>query len=343
MNTTFKTLCYVSSFLLLISQKASAELAVDEMTSAANTFLNALSEEQRARASFDFENDERLDWHFIPKERKGLALNEMESAQSTLAYALLSTGTSRSGQLKAMTIMTLERILQDIEGPRRRFSRDPALYHVSIFGTPSKEGTWGWRFEGHHLSLNYTIVNGKLVSGTPSFYGTNPAQVQSGPHRGLRVLGFEEDIARKLVKSFRENQRRLAIVSKEAPRDIFTAAKRKVSPLAHKGIRSTALNWYQKELLMKIIAQYAFRNRPELAKKDLEQIEQAGVENIYFAWMGGIERGEAHYYSVQGPTFVLEYDNIQNDANHVHAAWRSFDGDFGIDLLKHHYESVPHK
>jgi len=330
------------SALLILPNQSKASEAVNEMAGAATTFLKSLSDEQRAVASFDFGNDERLNWHFIPKDRKGLPLNKMEDEQATLGLALLATGMSRDGQIKAMTIMTLEKILQVMEGAGRRFPRDPALYHVSVFGKPSTDGTWGWRFEGHHLSLNYTIVNGKLASGTPSFYGTNPAHVKSGPRKGLRVLGLEEDTARALVKSLRKNQLKTALVGTEAPQDIFTSANRKVGPLKHKGIRSTNLNWHQKELLVEIIEQYAHRNRSELAEQDLESIEQAGIENIYFAWMGGLELGDAHYYSVQGPTFLLEYDNIQNDANHVHATWRDFDGDFGFDLLKHHYETNSH-
>ncbi|MCS1409078.1 MAG: hypothetical protein M2R45_02257 [Verrucomicrobia subdivision 3 bacterium] len=319
-----------------------ADQAASEMTAVATAFLNALDDKQHGVASFDFGADERLNWHFVPKERKGLPLNKMGDEQKALALALLATGTSRNGQLKALTIMSLEKILQVMEGPNRRFSRDPALYHVSIFGAPSNTGTWGWRFEGHHLSLNYTIVKGRLTSGTPSFYGTNPAHVKSGPRKGLRVLGVEEDTARALVKSLRKAQLKKALVGKEAPQDIFTSADRKVGPLKHQGIRSTALNWHQKELLMEIVEQYATRNRAEIAEQDLEKIEAAGIENIYFAWMGGLEEGEAHYYSIQGPTFLLEYDNIQNDTNHIHATWRDFENDFGIDILKQHYESVPH-
>lgn len=325
--------------LILLPKVAVAEQAVHEMTGAATTFLSSLTDEQRAVASFDFGNDERLNWHFIPKDRKGLPLNKMQDEQATLAIALLNTGLSRDGQLKSLTIMTLEKILQVMEGPGRRFPRDPALYHVSIFGSPSNTGTWAWRFEGHHLSLNFTIVKGHLSSGTPSFYGTNPAHVKSGPRKGLRVLGVEEDTARSLVKSLRKQQLKRALVGAEAPSDIFTGAKRKVGPLEHQGIPSTALNWHQKELLMEIVEQYARRNRAELANQDLEKIEQAGIENISFAWMGGLELGDAHYYSVQGPTFLLEYDNIQNGANHVHATWRDFDNDFGIDLLRQHYET----
>ncbi len=330
------------SACLLPSNLSASSHAVAEMTDAATAFLNALDDEQRATAAFDFGNDERLNWHFIPKDRKGLPLNKMEEEQKALAFALLAAGMSREGQIKALTIMSLEKILQIMEGSNRRFLRDPALYHLSIFGTPDAGGTWGWRFEGHHLSLNYTIVQGRLISGTPSFYGANPARVQSGPRKGLRVLSAEEDTARALVQSLDKAQLQQALVSGQAPRDIFTSAHRKANPLKHRGIRSTELNWHQKELLMAIIKQYTSRNRVELAEQDLEKIKTAGIENIYFAWMGSLQKGQAHYYSVQGPTFLLEYDNIQNNANHIHATWRDFNNDFGIDLLKRHYETTPH-
>lgn len=344
MQIALKSMLSVASALafLLVSNSLFADRAVEEMKEAALAFLNALDDEQRAVVSFSFGNEERLNWHFIPKDRKGLALNKMEEEQKALAFALLAAGMSREGQIKALTIMSLEKILQIAEGPNRRFSRDPALYHMSVFGAPSAEGTWGWRFEGHHLSLNYTIVQGRLVSGTPSFYGTNPARVKSGPRKGLRVLSAEEDTARALIQSLNKAQLKKAWIADEAPRDIFTSADRRADPLKHQGLRSTALNWHQKELLMEIIEQYVSRNRSELAQQDLEKIEAAGIENIYFAWMGGLKEGEAHYYSVQGPTFLLEYDNIQNNANHVHATWRDFDNDFGIDVLKRHYETTPH-
>ena len=342
MQFALKSVFYVALAFLPALNPLSADRAVEEMKDAALAFLNALDDEQRAAASFGFGNEERLNWHFIPKDRKGLPLHKMEEEQKALAFALLAAGLSREGQIKALTIMSLEKILQVVEGSNRRFSRDPTLYHLSVFGTPTAEGTWGWRFEGHHLSLNYTIVQGRLVSGTPSFYGTNPARVKSGPRKGLRVLAVEEDVARALIQSLNEAQLKKARVADKAPRDIFTGADRKANPLKHQGLRSTALNWHQKELLMKIIEQYVSRNRPELARQDLEKIETAGIENIHFAWMGGLEEGEAHYYSVQGPTFLLEYDNIQNNANHVHATWRDFDNDFGIDVLRRHYETTPH-
>ncbi len=335
--TSLRISCLAALCPVLAQVSWPAEPEVREMKEAAQAFLASLDEDQRKQASFEFGSDERLDWHFIPRDRKGLPISGMREEQKALAYALLATGTSRRGQIKSLQIMSLEKILQTIEGPGRRFSRDPALYHLSVFGAPSLEGTWGWRFEGHHLSLNYTVVEGLLVSGTPSFFGTNPARVLSGPHKGLRVLDREEDVARSLVRSLDQDQLAKALVAEEAPRDILTGAQRSIDPLEHKGIAASDLRPGQKQALRRLVRLYLFRNRSELARMDLEQIEAAGFDKVHFAWMGSRKRGEAHYYSVQGPTFLLEYDNIQNDANHVHAVWREFDGDFGTDMLLQHY------
>ena len=313
-----------------------------DMKSTADNFLNALTQEERATATFEFGDEQRIDWHFIPKDRKGLALNQISGEKKTLAYALLSSGLSASGFIQSTTIMTLEKILQEMEGPGRRFPRDPELYHVSIFGKPSTEGTWGWSFEGHHLSVNFTIVKGKSISATPHFMGTNPALVKEGPRKGTQVLAEEENMARALVKSLKPNQRKKALIGDKAPGDIFTAAEKSAMQLEDKGILSTDLNWSQKEALLEIIETYLFHVRPEVAEIELEKIEQAGIANIKFALMGGLEVGDAHYYRIQGPTFVLEYDNIQNGANHVHAAWRDFKNDFGRDALKRHYQNYPH-
>jgi hypothetical protein len=324
----------------LVSANVSGVVA--DMKSTADNFLNALTDEERATATFKFGDDQRIDWHFIPKDRKGLALNQISGEKKTLAYALLSSGLSARGFIQSTTIMTLEKILQEMEGPDRRFPRDPELYHVCIFGKPSKKGTWGWSFEGHHLSVNFTIVKGESISATPHFMGTNPALVKEGPRKGIQVLGDEENMARDLIKSLKPNQRKKAIIGDKAPSDIFTAAKPTVSPLGKQGNRSTDLNWSQVEALLEIVETYLYHVRPEVAEIELEKIEEAGIENIKFAWMGSINVGDAHYYRIQGPTFLLEYDNIQNGANHVHAVWRDFTNDFGRDLLKHHYENFPH-
>jgi hypothetical protein len=310
------------------------------MAAAAQHFLDALAPEQMAKAQFKWADEERMNWHFIPKDRPGLAFKDMEAAQRQLAWALLASGMSSSGHSKAATIMSLERILQELEGANRRFSRDPEFYHVSIFGDPSPDGTWGWRVEGHHLSINFTVINGRHVSATPSFMGTNPAEVRTGPRRGLRVLADEEDLARQLVKSLDNGQKSEAIIAEKAPSDIITGASRTVSPLEWTGLSHAKMNGTQQELLKELIRVYVRRHRPEVASADEKKIEEAGYDKVVFAWAGGTEKGEGHYYRVQGPTFLMEYDSTQNDANHVHAVWREFKNDFGEDLLRRHYQQA---
>ncbi|SRR5258706_6222458 len=330
------------ALFLIAAPALRAHVVADDMAATARNFLASLDEKQRAKAGFEFKNSERGNWHFIPKSRNGLPVKEMTSAQRRLAQALLSSGLSSHGYEKATNIMSLELILADLEGPARKIPRDPELYYFSVFGQPGAKGTWGWRVEGHHLSANFTIVDGELLAGTPSFLGSNPGEVRSGPRKGLRVLGEEEDLGRELVKSLSAEQRKKAVFTETAPKEIITEAKRKIEPLEQVGIGHAELNKAQAATLLRLIKSYVQRLRPELAKEDLQKIQKAGLDRIYFGWAGGIERGEPHYYRVQGPTFLLEYDNTQNDANHIHAVWRNFDGDFGEDLLRKHYEQVPH-
>ncbi len=308
----------------------------DEMARAGKALLDALTPEQRQKATFAFKSDERENWWFTPVDRKGLPLKEMTSAQRHLAYALLTTGLSQEGVQKALTIMSLEQILQDMEGPGRKFPRDPELYFVSIFGTPDAKGTWGWRVEGHHLSVNLTLVDGQLISGAPNFMGTNPAEVKTGQRAGVRVLAAEEDLGRELVKSLNTDQRKQAVTDTKAPDDILTGNQRVAQAGETRGIGWSDLSQAQQAVLLKLISAYAGRLRGELSEADLAEIHDAGLANIRFAWAGGFERGDRHYYRVHGPTFLIEYDNTQNDANHVHAVWRDLKNDFGRDYLAEH-------
>jgi hypothetical protein len=326
---------------LLSPLAAFAHTPAEDMADAANHFLAALTPEQVGKATFEFRDNERTNWHFIPKPRKGLPFGEMTPSQHLLGYALLNSGLSQRGFMKASTIMSLDAILKDIErgsGP----TRDPELYFVSIFGKPDAKGTWGWRVEGHHLALNFLIVSGKEISVTPSFFGANPAEVREGPRKGLRVLGSEENLARQLVKSLDAEQRKVAIYTNTAPRDIITGADRKARVLTPTGLSAAKMKPSQAELLHQLIREYVQRCRSELADADLKKIQSAGLEKLSFAWAGGTEPGEGHYYRVQGPGFLLEYDNTQNNANHIHAVWRDLENDFGDDILRRHYEQSPH-
>jgi hypothetical protein len=303
------------------------------MANAANNFLATLSPDQKAKALFELNSDERLNWHFVPMERKGLPFADMSPSQQHLAHGLLSRALSHRGYFKATTIMSLEQILFDLENKAPR--RNAQLYYLSFFGSPGTN-VWGWRAEGHHLSLNFT-AQGDTVALAPSFMGSNPAEVREGPRKGLRVLAAEEDVGRELVKSLDETQRAVAVITNVAPRDIITGDSRKAKWLEPVGISAGKLSAAQQSLLRRLIQEYLGRSRAEAVEKDWARIEKAGWGDVTFAWAGGLNRGDAHYYRVQGPTFLLEYDNTQTDANHVHAVWRDLENDFGEDLLRKHY------
>ncbi|HKC88092.1 MAG TPA: DUF3500 domain-containing protein, partial [Blastocatellia bacterium] len=223
-----------------------------------------------------------------------------------------------------------------------RFPRDPELYYFSIFGTPSAKSPWGWRVEGHHISLNFTVVKGETVSNTPLFFGANPAEVREGARKGLRALAAEEDKGRELIQALDEKQRAVAVFDKTAPGDIITMNNRKADPLKPEGVAAGQLNKQQKALLEKLLDEYLSRMPQDIADERSKKIRDAGFDKIYFAWAGGMNKGDPHYYRIQGPTFLVEYDDTQNNANHIHSVWRDFNGDFGDDLLREHYQTTPH-
>ena len=330
--------------VFIIGIMVGAERSASTMASAASRFLASLTPDQRTQAAFGFQSDERVKWHFIPTEmfsRNGLTIRAMTDAQRAHAHDLLSAGLSQRGYLTATTIMDLETVLRALESGGR-FDRDPELYFFSIFGTPSTEDAWGWRVEGHHLSLHFTIVDGRAVASSPSFLGANPAQVRTGPKAGLRVLREREDAARALVMALDSSQRAAAVILDVAPDDILTEAELAVDPLSPVGVKAAALNPNQRELLMGVIDAYTSMMAEDIAAERIAAIHEAGVDEIGFAWAGAIERGEQHYYRVQGPTFLIEYDNTQGGGNHIHSVWRDFTGDFGRDLLREHLQASAH-
>jgi len=325
-----------AAILLALATSAFAHDASVEMAKAANAFLSSLTPEQKTQATFPFESDakgERVNWHFIPRQRKGLPIKDMTDAQRTLARALLKTGLSDDGYKKAETIQSLESILREMEKDTTG-KRDPLKYYVSVFGKPG-EKTWAWRWEGHHQSFNYTSIGDGAPAMTPSFFGTNPGEVREGERKGLRVLGKEEDLGRTLVKSLTDEQRKAAVILTEAPKEIFNDPNRP-DPTKPEGIPASKLTTEQHATLVSIIKEYLFRSRTDVAAEEFAKIEKAGLGNVFFAWAGGFELGQPHYYRIQNSAFVLEYDNTQNNANHVHSIWRDFAHDFGLDVLKRH-------
>jgi hypothetical protein len=320
---------------------AGTDKASGEMVQAAKAFLDSLSDEQRKKATYEFKDDERLNWHFIPKARNGLPLAEMKDAQRELAKKLLASGMSPKGNVKASTIINLEPILKEIEkgsGPKR----DSGLYYFTVFGRPDPAQTWAWRVEGHHLALNFTVMGDRAIASAPAFMGSNPADVRDGPSKGLRALGEEEDLGRAFVKSLAPEQQKTAIIAAKAYNDIVTGNQREAKLKQFEGLAASEMSAEQKAALMDLVGLYANRHRRELADQDLKRIASAGVDKVYFAWAGSLEKGQGHYYRIHGPTFLIEYDNTQNNANHIHSVWRDLQNDFGGDLLKKHYQETPH-
>lgn len=322
--------------------------AAPRMAETAQRLIASLTDEQRAKAVLPFDGDERFYMHYVPdnnyvseykKPRAGITIKELTPTQQHLASALLSAGLSQQGYIKTTTIMSLEEILKLLERDTVG-RRDPERYYFSIFGTPADKGVWGYRVEGHHVSLHYTVVDGKAV-GNPMFLGSNPAEVRDGPRKGLRVLGAEEDKGRALMTALTAEQRKVAIVDAKAYSDILTTTKRKAA-LEGKpsGLPASKMTPAQRKLLDELIEEYIDNLPSELAEQRRDRVKKSG-QNIWFAWAGVVEKGGPHYYRVQSSTFLIEYDNTQNNANHIHSVWRDFDGDWGLDVLKQHYETSP--
>lgn len=322
---------------LLRAQADKAEPSGAQMAKSAQTFLGSLSEEQKAQATFEFDSPERINWHFIPRERKGLPLKQMEGETLRNAHALIQSGLSKSGYEQTLNVMSLEEVLYLLEsGDRetRRKRRDPQNYYLTIFGKPGNSGLWGWRLEGHHLSLNYTIKDGEVVSSTPEFFGANPAFIDAGPKRSIRVLAPEEDIARQILKLASSDRQETIWISKEAPNDVRGGGAPQPETSAPVGLKAGEMNADQKEMLGKLLDEYLKNMPADVESRRRSELKEAGLDNIYFAWWGSSERNERHAYRVQGPTFIIEYNNTQNDANHIHSMWRDLKGDFHIPLAK---------
>jgi hypothetical protein len=316
-----------------------------DMTTAAKAFVETLTDAQRAKTLLAWDTPQRLAWHFIPlAERKGLQVKEMTAPQRKAALALLRSALSESGYDKATTIMRLESILHELEQKRGGGPiRDAERYYFTLFGRPAGEGKWGLSVEGHHLSLNFVVADGKIASSTPAFFGANPAQVMgdygAGPRKGTRVLAQEELLAFELVNSLTAEQRTAAIIEAKAPRDIRGAGTAQPPTDAPVGLSAKHMTPPQVGTLRKLIEVYAQCMPPAVAKARLAAVDKAGMDGVHFAWAGATKPGVGHYYRVQGATFLIELINTQPDsagniANHIHSVWRDMQGDFGVPIQK---------
>lgn len=327
---------------ILLAQGEQQEPSGKAMLQAAQKFRENLSKEQLAQASFGFDDAERLNWHYIPRPRKGLPLRDLEGKALSAAHALIASGLSKSGYDQTLSVMSLEEVLYLLEGgdrAERRERRHPGKYYFSIFGTPSETGKWGWRLEGHHVSLNYTLDKGDVISSTPEFFGSNPALIDAGPERSIRVLGTEEDLARQILKLCSSEQAKVAHIDTKAPDDLRIGPNaQSPSPQPETtppvGLAAAKMNDDQKKLLGELLNEYLKNMPADISGRRRAALMQAGLDSIHFAWWGDTERNFRHYYRVQGPTFLIEYNNTQNNANHVHSYWRDLAGDFGIPLKK---------
>jgi len=320
------------------AQQARIDLT-QEMVEATNAFVSSLSVQQRNNGVYTFEDEERFNWHFIPRDRKGVPFRSMSDSQRAAAQNVLQTFFSAKGYQRAEAVRSLESVLAEIE-VNGRFDRDPELYFLTIFGTPGLDSNWALRYEGHHLAYNWTFVSGMGIASSPQFFGSNPAEVRSGERIGTRVLSVEEDLGRDLVSALSADQKKMAILDIEVPGDIFTAAEKEITRLENSGISYSELNSRQKRMLIALIDELASMQPEVLAEARMASIRSEGFEDIKFVWIGGIERGDPHYYRVQGSSFLIEYDNTQNNANHIHLVWRDFAGDFGRDLIRMHYQAA---
>jgi len=309
------------------------------MTGTAEKLVAGLKAEQKAKGLFDFDSKERTHWYFTPQQkdrkptRKGLRLDEMSKEQRQLTLALVKEGLSDKGYKEATTITSLESILAELE-KKGSMVRNPDWYFLSVFGTPSKTGKWGWRFEGHHLSLNFPLEGGKIVSAPPTFFGANPAEVKSGPRKGLRTLPGSVDKLRALLDLLDDEQRKAAHQSKPFPEIEEAVAKPGVGKPV--GIPGSKLNDKQTAALLALIETYADRVTDDVSRRQLAQVKKDGLAEVHFAYgPGDGAPGKPFTYRVQGPAFVIEFLDVQadsagNPANHIHSAWRNMKGDFGL-------------
>jgi Protein of unknown function (DUF3500) len=325
------SLVAVTLVAVLVAAKDGTEPASGlRMSGAAKAFLDKLSPEQRAQATFRYDDPERVNWHFIPRPRKGLPLKALDPAQRALAHEFIATGLSKPGYQQAVNVMSMDDVLYLLETDdwaARRVRRDPLNYYLSVFGTPSEHGEWGWRLEGHHLSLNFTVHDGQVIASTPEFFGSNPSQLDAGPGRTLRPLGVVEDIAREIVRTSTPEQMKVVLVDKKAPNEVWSSNKLQPILMSEVGLLASQMSPDQQTLLRHLLAEYLKVCPADLRAERESQIEAAGFGKIRFAWWGSLERNQKHAYHLEGPTFVVEYNNTQNNANHVHTVWRSTIGD----------------
>ena len=309
------------------------------MTKAAKRFVESLSGDQRDKTIYEYMDGERIFWYYPPVNRHGLPLRDMDDDQRQLAYSLMETGLTDRSFDQAKLIIEHESVLGPLEKEAgiRSFVRDPDLYYWTVFGDPgSDKEPWGWRVEGHHVSLNFSLWGDKFISMTPFFFGSNPAEVRKGPKKGLRILDQREDLGYELMNSLDKGQTSKATIYSEAPYDILTYNASRVSLPPEEGLPASKMNDTQKDILRNLVNVYVNQVRTDMAQEKLQRLEDEGFDGLHWAWGGPLEQGKEHYYRIHGGNFVVEFDNRQNGANHIHSVWRDVENDFANDVLREH-------
>ncbi len=331
-------------FCFLIAFKAEAQ--TKSYAALANSFLTSLTDSQKTTAIYKFESDERYSWGFVPKEdRKGVYIGNLNSSQKKLAFNLLGAYLSENGLKQAQEIIHLESILRELENRKADdWMRSPDRYAFIFFGNPSDKNAWGWRFEGHHISFSFSTLTNKIISGTPSFMGSNPGIVLSGPHKGKQVLKQETEAGFKMAQSLTPNQLTKATVAGETPAEIITFVTRKPRFEKEEGIFYSELTKEQQTVFKELLGIYTGRYTAKFAKDMMKEIEKNDIGKLRFAWAGATQAGtgKPNYYRITGPSIIIEYDNTQNNANHVHTVVRDLEHDFGGDALLEHYKKGHH-
>ena len=308
------------------------------MVAAAKAFLGSLNGPQKAKATYEYMDGERVFWYYPPMNRHGLPLRDMEPAQRELAMAVLASGLTDKSYEQAERIIEHENVLGPLEKEQgiTTFVRDTELYYFTVFGEPGGKDPWAYRVEGHHVSIHFSIWGDRVIGMTPFFFGANPAEVRKGPKNGLRILGNREDLAFDLMASLDEEQIAESIIYDAAPADIVTFNASKASLPAYEGLPASKMNGVQQELFLALIAEYVNQVPTELAEQKLAALKEDGLDHLYLAWAGPVSKDEAHYYRIHGGDFVVEFDNRQDGANHIHSVWRDVENDFAADVLAEH-------
>ena len=309
------------------------------MTKAAKRFVESLSGDQRDKTIYEYMDGERIFWYYPPVNRHGIPLRDMDDDQRQLAYSLMETGLTDRSFDQAKLIIEHESVLGPLEKEAgvTSFVRDPDLYYWTVFGDPgSDKEPWGWRVEGHHISLNFSLWGDKFISMTPFFFGANPAEVRKGPKKGLRILDQREDLGFALMNSLDQGQTSKATIYGEAPYDILTYNASRVSLPPEEGLPASKMNDTQKDILRNLVNVYVNQVRTDMAQEKLQRLEEEGFDGLHWAWGGPVEEGKEHYYRIHGGNFVVEFDNRQNGANHIHSVWRDVENDFANDVLREH-------